>query len=83
MSYDELEFVEELSELLRTRNAVSIKYRKIDGTERVVKATLKSSLVPQTKGAVRTKPLTCLVVWDTEKNEWRSLLKSNILEFSA
>jgi hypothetical protein len=58
----------------------TITFTKKDGTERVMKATLQESVVPATSGA-RTAPNTNLVVFDTEKQGWRSIIIENIKSF--
>lgn len=58
----------------------TITFTKKDGTERVMKATLQDSVVPATAGK-RTAPDTNLVVFDTEKSAWRSVIVSSIKSF--
>jgi hypothetical protein len=58
----------------------TITFTKKDGTERVMKATLQESVVPATSGA-RTAPANNLVVFDTEKQGWRSVIIENIKSF--
>lgn len=58
----------------------TITFTKKDGTERVMKATLQESVVPATSGT-RTAPNTNLVVFDIEKQGWRSIIIENIKSF--
>lgn len=58
----------------------TITFTKKDGTERVMKATLQESVVPVTTGT-RTAPETNLVVFDTEKQGWRSVIINSIKSF--
>jgi|14BtaG_2_1085337.scaffolds.fasta_scaffold00175_11 hypothetical protein len=68
-------------------NTCDILYRKKDGTERVVKATLQESVVPKTTGTGTQSDTkgrgssTCVTVFDVEKSEWRTLIIGNILHF--
>ena len=60
----------------------TIVFNKKDGTERVMKATLDPKVVPPvTSGGMRTAPPTNLVVFDTEKQGWRSVIISSIKSF--
>jgi len=58
----------------------NILYKKKDGTERVVKATLQESVVPATSGTSTQKD-THVTVFDVEKSQWRSLIIDNIIHF--
>jgi hypothetical protein len=62
-----------------------ILYRKKDGTERIVKATLQESIVPKTSGTQSdTKgrgSSTCVTVFDIERQQWRTLIIDNIIHF--
>lgn len=64
------------------KNTREILYKKKDGTERVVKATLQESIVPKTKAnEFSYKPVdTHVTVFDVEKQEWRSLIIGNIIK---
>lgn len=68
------EFVSNLLTELNTR-VVSVTFTKADGTVRNMNCTLQSGIVPliehkETKDSTAV-PET-LVVWDTDKNAWRS-----------
>lgn len=71
-----------------SKHTCDILYKKKDGTERVVKATLQESIVPKINGTgiqSDTKgrgSSTCVTVFDVEKSEWRTLIIGNILNFS-
>jgi dihydrodipicolinate reductase len=65
-----------------TQGEVTIEFTKIDGSNRVMKATLQENVVPVTTGASRAKD-TNLVVFDTEKNAWRTVVIDRIVKFSA
>lgn len=63
-------------------NTRDILYRKKDGTERVVKATLQESIVPKTTGTnASAQKDTHVNVFDVEKQQWRSLILDNIIKF--
>lgn len=66
---------EELKNLLK-QNVASISFKKVDGTERTIKCTLKQDVVPayESKHSSRKKPdnENVLPVWDLEKDAYRS-----------
>lgn len=53
-------------------------YYKVDGSKREAYGTLKSELVPETKGADRKTNPTCQVYFDTERQEWRCFKLANL-----
>jgi hypothetical protein len=66
---------EELIQRLK-QYTVTIEFKKKDGTERVMKCTLREELIqPYEKKTERVKPVNAnvLPVWDVEKNSWRSI----------
>jgi hypothetical protein len=76
---------------IRKTTEMTITFTKKDGTERVMKCTLKSDAIP----VVESKPLaegktprkestTSMRVFDLEKSEWRSFTTTSIsrVEFS-
>lgn len=66
-----------------TKGVCTIVFNKKDGTERVMKATLDPKVVPPvTEGGMRKAPVTNLVVFDTEKQGWRSVIISSIKSFA-
>jgi len=69
------DYIKELQQGVRT-----IVFTKVDGTERTMKATLQESVVPASTGT-STAPDSNLVVWDTEKNGWRSVRINSIKSF--
>jgi hypothetical protein len=58
----------------------TITFTKVDGTERVMNATLLESVVPATEGK-RAIPASNLVVFDTDKQAWRSVRIDSIKSF--
>ncbi len=54
-------------------------FRKVDGTIREAWGTLATDKVPQTKGSDRKPNDTLQVYFDTEKQEWRSFKKVNLV----
>ena len=56
---------------------VSVTFTKKDGTERVMKCTLKEDVVPSVESS-KKENVGVVVVWDTEKNEWRSFRMDSI-----
>lgn len=58
---------------------VKFYYQKVDGSIREAYGTLKSELVPDTKGADRKHDPTCQTYFDPERGGWRSFKKANII----
>ena len=56
-------------------------FQKVDGSLREAYGTLKSELVPETKGEKKTNA-TCHVYYDTEKCEWRCFKKANLIKIA-
>lgn len=80
-----------LSEALRTawaniklkaamrQRIVKFYFQKVDGTRREAYGTLKTSLLPETKGTGRKQPDILQTYYDTEKQEYRSFKKANLI----
>ena len=66
----------QLSDILVEQEAI-IGYTKKDGTERDVHATLIPNRIPEVKNPSPVKE-THLTVFDTEKQQWRTLLVDHI-----
>jgi len=67
-------------------NVCDIKFTKVDGTERVMRCTLKSDLVPAPEHKPeqnRTVNESVLPVWDLEKKGWRSFRIDSVLELQT
>lgn len=60
---------------------VKFYFRKVDGSIREAYGTLQPSLLPETKGTERKKADTLQVYFDTEKSEYRSFKKANLIKF--
>lgn len=71
----------EMIEFLQ-KGEVTIEFTKLDGSDRVMKATLQEGVVPETTGTSKAKD-TNLVVFDTEKQGWRTVVLDRITNFSA
>jgi hypothetical protein len=69
--------------LLET-NEVEVTFTKVNGEERVIKATLMSSAFKNYEFAntLSTKNLDVCAVWDLECQEWRSFRFESIKKFS-
>ena len=79
---DNQQFKHWLTEELRN-NIVTVVFTKKDGTERVMKCTLKSDVVvPYEQKTERKKVQNeeIVSVWDVEKNAWRSFNITTISE---
>ena len=70
----------QLSDILVEQEAI-IGYTKKDGTERDVHATLIPNRIPEVKNPSSVKE-TQLTVFDTEKQQWRTLLVDQIRNIS-
>ncbi len=57
---------------------VEITFDKLDGTERVMNATLQETVVPETKGGKTKASETNLVVFDVDKQGWRTIVVDRI-----
>jgi WYL_2, Sm-like SH3 beta-barrel fold len=71
-------------EFLRA-NVAEVRFTKSDGTERLMKCTLKEDLVvPYSKKTDRTKEANndIVPVFDVEKNEWRSFRVDSVQSIS-
>jgi hypothetical protein len=74
---------QDLQTLLR-KHVVIINFRKKDKTERVMKCTLLSDLVPiYEKKTERTRPENegALAVWDLEKEAFRSFKIDSVIDY--
>jgi len=69
----------------------SVKFKKVDGTERDMTCTLHESILPPPKetssSTKKNRGLTesndHIVVWDTEKSAWRSFRIDSIIKFET
>jgi hypothetical protein len=64
---------------------VSVKFTKKDGSERILKCTLKSDMIPSDKtpkGSNRTKPSESIAVFDIENDGWRSFRLDSVKELN-
>jgi len=73
MEYNMTDIVNELE-----NRVVTITFDKLDGTERVMNATLQESVVPETKGGKTKASETNLVVFDVDKQGWRTIVVDRI-----
>lgn len=89
MGEDVLEPLQGLKEALQ-ENIVNVLFKKKDGSDRLMKCTLMSDIIPK---ATKEDPLSqkkirqisdeVLPVWDTEKESWRSFRKDSVIEWST
>lgn len=66
---------------------LDVKFIKKDGSERLMRCTLKADLLPEQtdqeeQAEKKTPNLDVLRVWDLEKNAWRSFRFDSIIGFS-
>lgn len=67
---------------LLTTGVYVVKFRKVDGSERVLKCTLDRSFLPPepiSEGTKRKVNVNVLSVWDIENAGWRSFKIDNII----
>lgn len=78
-SYEEYR-IESLAEVLKT-NIVEISFTKNDGTERKIRATLKSDMLPEVNESTATKPTSpdIQVVWSVDDQGWRAFRKDSLI----
>jgi len=61
---------------------VKFYFRKVAGTTREAYGILQESVMPQTKGTGRKPSDTLQTYYDTERQEFRSFKKANLLSFA-
>lgn len=75
---------ESLKSILK-QNVVTITFKKVDGTDRTMRCSLKEDLVPvyQAKDSSRKKPENdnLLPVWDLENNAFRSFRVDSLINY--
>lgn len=62
-----------------------VTFTKVDGTERVMRATLKEESLPQREGTATTtthRSENLVTVWDVDKNDWRSFRLDKVTNWS-
>jgi hypothetical protein len=78
----------EIMDMLHER-VVTVKFKKADGSERVMKCTLLQSMIPQTTKTVaetnntvkeRKENDSVVAAWDVEAAGWRSFRIDSIIE---
>jgi len=65
------------------RKVCKFYFKKVDGTLRQAFGTLMSERVPETKGTGRKPSDGVQVYFDTEKDEWRSFKKCNLVRIGG
>ena len=64
------------------KRIVKFYFQKVDGTLREAYGTLKTELIPETKGDDRKRNDTVQVYFDTEKSEYRCFKKANLVKIA-
>ena len=67
---------------MKHRN-VRFYFRKVDGTIREAYGTLKESILPPTQGTSRKANETLQTYYDTERQEYRSFKRANLVEMCS
>lgn len=64
------------------KGVVTVTFTKVDGSERIMKATLMPEFLPKVSGttSTRRKNKEVLPVWDIEKAAWRSFKLANVIK---
>jgi hypothetical protein len=80
MTHDE--YVSELKDAL-SRGSVTVRFRKVNGEERIMNCTLNPSVVPQYvgTGTSRKKSDGVIAVWDLDNSGWRSFRVDSLISF--
>jgi len=73
--------MQDIVETLKTQ-VVEITFNKLDGTERVMNCTLQENVVPVTTGKSRATDKN-LVVFDVDKQGWRTIVADRITKVVA
>ena len=69
-----------------TVHPLTVTFTKVDGTERVMRCTLKDDLLPEAyrgKGTVLTEVTNALRVYDLDNSGWRSIRVESVLQLSV
>ena len=77
MTFNRNELIERLQ-----KETVNIEFTKVDGTSRVMNATLNETVVPETTGPSRAKD-TNVVVFDTDIKQWRTIVLDRIIKINS
>jgi hypothetical protein len=76
---------EDIKQLLQN-NVGTVTFTKTDGTERVMKCTLQSHVLPITEivesKVIKTENPNVLSVWDLDNNGWRSFKIDSVLSLN-
>lgn len=64
------------------KRIVKFYFQKVDGTLREAYGTMKTDLIPETKGDNRKRNDTVQVYFDTEKSEYRCFKKANLIRIA-
>ena len=59
---------------------VEFKFRKVDGSERLARGTLRENMIPETKGTGRKPHKSVQVYYDTDAREWRCFKKGSLIK---
>jgi hypothetical protein len=58
---------------------VEFEYKKVDGSTRLARGTLRQDMCPQVKSEKRTKNQSIQVYFDVDAGEWRCFKKCNLI----
>ena len=59
---------------------VEFKFRKVDGSERLARGTLRKDLLPPTQGTGKQPHKSVQVYFDTDAKEWRCFKKDQLIK---
>jgi len=81
-----MEYVKENVSKLAHDHVLSVKFKKVNGEERVMKCTLIRDMLPPQKDieehSTRENP-NVLAVWDIDSNGWRSFRMDSIISLDV
>ncbi len=83
MNYLRNLLMKELQELLR-ENIVTVKFKKVNGDERILNCTLKGEYIPESSSEKQKKANDKIYsVWSIDDNGWRSFRKDSVISYAV
>lgn len=83
-----MELTKEIIKNRLKEECLTVTFKKVDGTERVMNCTLQESFLPKLEITTEPKKVkkdsdTNLSVWDLDKNSWRSFRIEGIIKIET
>ena len=77
---------EKLKDLLQ-QNVLEIKFKKVDGTERVMNCSLKKGIIPESENKpsakIKKENENVISVWDIQKDAFRSFRLDSLIDYAV